>query len=94
MIKITVSGFKQQVAEVETQNQALLFLTNLKQEHSDFLRPLINGIDYNVGKRNSAVKVVKVIENESYYKEIRSLAKKHPLKVKIEEFDDDMTGLI
>lgn len=45
MIKIKVSGFKNQTIEFEQPNQALLFLTGLRQEHMDFLSPKIRELE-------------------------------------------------
>lgn len=45
MIKIKVSGFKDQTIEFEQPNEALLFLTELRQEHTDYLSPLIRELE-------------------------------------------------
>ena len=118
MIKITVSGFKDQTTEFEQPNQALLFLTELRQEHTDFLSPKIrelekpnwllrhpsqhsmdieperwpfvpfkNGVTYTDGS-------IHVKASDQYRGRLRELTAKHPLKVEIIEFDDDMSDLI
>lgn len=94
MIQIKITGFKNQTVELETQNQALAFLTNLKQEHTAFLSPLIKGIMYNAGLRNSTDETRMSDELKSYTKQLRAITAKHPLKVEIAEFDADMDGLI
>ena len=94
MIQIKITGFKNQTVELETQNQALAFLTGLKQEHTAFLAPLIRKIEYNAGLKNSTNATFKEAETKRYTTKLRAITSKHPLKVEISEFDADMEGLV
>lgn len=99
MIQIKVSGFRNQTYEFEEPNQALLFLAGLKQEHSDHISPLIKNLSkpsifYGPNCRKAKDENDSVYPTTLYRQALRAVTAKHPLKITMLEFDDDMSDLI
>jgi len=100
MIRIKVSGFKDQTMEFEQPNTTLLFLQDLREQHQDHLLPLIRNLDKPspfyppTWLRPTEDPKDPAYKSQEYRKKLREITSKHPMKVEILEFDDDMSGLI
>lgn len=92
MIEIKVSGFKDQTREFEQPNQALCYLTELKDEHNVFLSNLISHIPkpelfWSNPKARSE-------SSDKYVTALREISRQHPLKVEIVDIYSLMGDLI
>lgn len=79
MIQINVTGCEEQSVEFSSQTAALLFLTDLREEHDSFIKTLVE-----------PMQVANPEDVPVYMSLLRHASKEHQLKIEI----IDMTGLI
>lgn len=106
MILITTTGFRNSTVELETQNQALLYLEELRREKEAFIKEKTKHLkvpNLIIPINNQKPYIVEAVENgkfednaktltKHYERLFRNVSAKYPLKVEVCEFD--MEGLI